>query len=459
MSAASATAATPRPGLFGSGLWVLLNAGHTNVLRLVSNLLLTRWLAPDMFGLMAVASTVGIITAMLSDVGLRQNIIRSPRGDDPVFLDTVWTLQVLRGVGMWLAACVVAMGLAGAQALGLVPADSAYAHPLLPAIIMAGTVGSVIGGFQSTRVPWAVRTMQLRSVVQIDIASSLFGTGCMLLCAYFTRSIWSLPVSGVATVSMSVFLSWRFLPGHRNGFAWDKASLADIVSFGKWLFVSSAVTVFAMQGDRLMLAGLGDAHFLGMYSVAMALAAVPDLMLHQLCDSVLLPRFSRVANERPGDIRRAYLRLRKSFDPLVLVLSGVLFAAGPMLVGLLYDERYGPAGDMLSLLALGLISSRFYSAQQVYLALGRPQYLAALNLARVVSLFVIVPAAFAAWGLHGALVAIALRELATIPLVFFFNHRHQLNHFLLELGLLVFWPLGYGIGWLCLQAAHRLFIA
>jgi hypothetical protein len=34
---------------------------------------------------------------MFSDFGLNASIIRSSRGDDPVFLQTAWTVQILRG--------------------------------------------------------------------------------------------------------------------------------------------------------------------------------------------------------------------------------------------------------------------------------------------------------------------------------------------------------------------------
>ncbi len=50
-----------------------------------------------MLGIMA-AATVSMVLHILSDVGLRQNIIQSPNDDDAVFLNTVWTVQIVRGV-------------------------------------------------------------------------------------------------------------------------------------------------------------------------------------------------------------------------------------------------------------------------------------------------------------------------------------------------------------------------
>ena len=57
--------------MIGATQWVVLASGLGHVLRLVSNLVLTRLLVPEMFGLMSIATTVGVIVRMLSDVGLQ----------------------------------------------------------------------------------------------------------------------------------------------------------------------------------------------------------------------------------------------------------------------------------------------------------------------------------------------------------------------------------------------------
>ncbi len=66
-------------------------------IRLGGNLIMARLLMPEMFGIMVIATTVSVVLHLLSDVGFRQNIIQSPRGNDPAFLNTVWTAQIIRG--------------------------------------------------------------------------------------------------------------------------------------------------------------------------------------------------------------------------------------------------------------------------------------------------------------------------------------------------------------------------
>ena len=64
--------------LWASG-WAISNNAVRQVLRLASNLVLSRLLFPSAFGTMAIVSSVLAGLEMLSDVGVGPSIIRNPR--------------------------------------------------------------------------------------------------------------------------------------------------------------------------------------------------------------------------------------------------------------------------------------------------------------------------------------------------------------------------------------------
>ncbi len=103
---------TRRSGLFkralGGGMFVAGSYVFAQFARLLSNLVLTRLLYPEAFGVMALVMVVLVGLQMFSDVGIGPAISRSPRGDDPDFLNTAWTLNVFRGAFLWLLTCVLA---------------------------------------------------------------------------------------------------------------------------------------------------------------------------------------------------------------------------------------------------------------------------------------------------------------------------------------------------------------
>ncbi|WP_369385449.1 oligosaccharide flippase family protein [Limimaricola cinnabarinus] len=110
--------------------------GMSQVLRLGSNLLLTRLLFPEAFGVMAIVMVVMMGLNMFSDVGITPAIMQSRRGDDPAFLDTAWTIQICRGFGLWL----VALALAG-------PAAVWYDEPMLTQYLSVAAFSLVLNGF------------------------------------------------------------------------------------------------------------------------------------------------------------------------------------------------------------------------------------------------------------------------------------------------------------------------
>lgn len=434
--------------------WVVVGSATLHILRLGSNLIITRLLAPEMFGLMAIATTVGVIMGMLSDIGLRPAVIRSVRGGDPVFLDTIWVLQVMRGFLLWGGSIVVSLVLYFAGKAGWLPPGSTYGNAALPALIVATGFASVIIGLASTLSMSAARNFDTKLIFQLDIVSTLVGAVVMVSLAWLSHSIWSLVIGTYASTICGVLLSHWFMPGPRHRFRLDPKSRAEIFSFGKWLALSSAITVFAMNGDRLMLGAFASADALGMYSIALALVGALNIILGQLFDKVLLPGFCEVARADESRVPDAYFRLRWRIDPIILVVSGALVGSSHILVKVLYDARYAEVANVLQVLALGMIVERYALVQQVYIAIDKPRYLVPINLVRLISTYTMVPIGYWLGGFSGAVVAIATRDLPVLPLIVWFNARHGLNKLKMELSLLVFWPLGFAIAFIVQSCAR-----
>ena len=99
-------------GLFAramrSSAWTIFGFVASQGIRFGSNLILTRLLFPEAFGMMALVTVAMVGLGNFSDIGTGPAIAYNRRGDDPDFLDTAWTLHVIRGVLLWLATCALA---------------------------------------------------------------------------------------------------------------------------------------------------------------------------------------------------------------------------------------------------------------------------------------------------------------------------------------------------------------
>lgn len=407
---------------------------------------MARLLVPEMFGVMVIATTVAVVLALLSDMGLRQNIIQSKRGDDPAFLNTAWTVQILRGFILFALSLLVAGFAWFAQAINLSPAGSTYAAPELPLVLAVTGFSAIINGFQSTKLALAFRSFQQNKVVLIELAAQIIGLLVMLGIGYFTGSIWSLVAAGLVAALISTMLGHLWLQGPNNRLQWDGPALKELIAFGRWVLLSSAVGVLAAHGDRIWFGGSMSAAELGIYSIAVLILGAIETGVRKLAAAAALPAFSEVA--RSGDavrLRALYYRFRLLIDLALLFACGLLLTLSPLIIGWLYDARYAGAGSMLAILSLSFFTLRFILAHQVWLALGLTKYLAVDNLIRLVSLWTLLPLMLALGGTTYAIWGVALYGLPTVFFILYINRRLGLLDIKRELVVL---PI-LGVGALC----------
>ena len=435
-----------RKRAISAGAWNLGALVTSQAFRLGGNLIMARLLMPEMFGIMMIAITVSLVLHMLSDVGLRQNIIQSPRGEDPVFLNTIWTVQIVRGFILFASTLLLAALAWYAQTINLWSPNSTYAAPELPLVLAVTGFSAIIVGFQSTKIDLAVRAFQQKKVVLTEFGSQVVGLVVMLAIGYFTRSIWSLVIAGLVQSMVNTLLGHFWFDGPSNRLQWERSALDELVGFGRWILLSSAVGVLALYGDRVWFGGSMTPAELGVYSIAVLILGAVQLALQKIVGAVALPAFSEAT--RTNDTVRLhalYYRLKLMLDLACLFLCGLFLTGSPLLISILYDERYAEAGNMMAILSLSFFTMRYLLANQVWIALGLTKYQAIDNIIRVVSLWVLLPLLLAIGGVKYAIWGAALYTFPTLILVFYVNCR--LGLFSLKRELVVLPMLAVGALW------------
>lgn len=216
--------------------WIILGFGTGQVLRLASNLALTRLLFPEAFGLMALVTVIVIGLSLFSDMGVSNAIAQNPRGDDPDFLDTAWTVQICRGGLLWVLTGVLAL-----------PAAAFYnANELAYCLPIAG-FSLALQGFTPTRVETAYRHLMVGRVTAITLAAQVFGIASMVTLAILTQSVIALAIGSVLQEAARLALAYLALPGRKNRFRWEPAATKELIGMGKWIFLSTACFFLTTQ--------------------------------------------------------------------------------------------------------------------------------------------------------------------------------------------------------------------
>ena len=408
-----------------AGSWVLIGHVVTQVVRLGSNVLLARLLSPDVFGLMSVVYILMIGMALFSDIGIARSVVQSRRGNDPELLDTAWAIQIIRGLGLGVASLVIAGGFWVATQWGLTSARTVYGDPRLPWIVAAFSVVAILQGFESIRNGVAKRDMQMKMLTKITIASQLVAAVAMIVIAFVFHTIWALVAGAIVTGAVRCWLGHVALAGHREKFRIVKSAAVELLSNGKWIFLSSILGFAAVNGDRLMLGGMIDKHSFGLYTVAFMLVNMLQVVASTLCNSVAYPAIAEVHRERPRDLARTLQKFQWLYDGLVVFLAAALMTAGPAIIHVLYDARYQGAGWIMVVLAAGALGTRYQLIEQAYQAVGRPELMTLANMIRLVALVLGIFIGDRFWGVAGAVDGIALSQFAAWPLAWYFKAKHR----------------------------------
>lgn len=385
-----------------AGIWSLAELGLGNILRLASNLILTRLLVPEAFGLMAMVTTVQIGVSMMSDLGIRQSVIRAHNAEDPEFLRTAWTVQIIRGTA--IAAVVVLAG-CGLLILGplLATPGTVYSDPVLPWLVMVSALGVFTESLRSTNALVANRRLELGRLTLLHLSGQAFGTLLMVLLALQTASVWSLLAGGLAGTLLKTGLSHVVFGGPAMRPAWDQEIRRELWQFGRWLIGSSALSFVARHADRLILGALLPTSTLGLYMIGLLWVQAYSMAVIKLTSQIGLAALSEARREKSGLLPRL---LRKSLRILDMIcLTGFLFFVllGPDFVGLLYSENYHAAGEFMPLLAVLILVQRFVIFSELLVAEGRSFDLLTSNAASAVAVCIAVPLGFSMLGTNGAI--------------------------------------------------------
>jgi len=390
--------------------------GSSQAIRLGSNLILTHILFPEVFGLMALIQVVLQALMMMSDIGISTSVIRDRRGDDRDYLNTAWTLQIIRGFLIWACCCALAY-----------PAALIYEAPELFSLIPVITFAAVFQGFTSPVILSLKRHIKLNSLFFWQVTTQLLTTIITIAAAWHFRSIWAIALGGLAGAGLTCILSYGFTSQHKIGLSLDTSVVNNIFGFGKWIFVSSFVTFLINKGDVLVLGIFLSKADLGVFAIASIWSQIVFELMQKINQQVMTPLYAMIYRERGSDvisqIRKTRIRLLAFSLPIIWA---VIYLA-QLLIDTFYDERYVNAGWMIQVLGVGTIARMVTgSAANALLAFGDSYGYMVFQVSAGILLVACMLIGGAYFGTIGLIVGVSVSKFVSYPLLAIHLRKHKI---------------------------------
>ncbi len=396
----------------------MVGYGVNQFLRLGGNLILTRLLFPEAFGLMGIYAAIVYGVHMITDVGIGTSIVQKERGDDQNFLNTAWTVQILRGIVVWAVLCALAF-----------PVANLYGEPVLAAMLPVVGLCAIIGGFNSTKMYSVQRNLDAKRITLIEIGVNGLGLIFTAYLAWLMHSVWALVWGNVIGSCLSLIASHYVLQGTKNKFAWDLDALTHLKGMGRWIMLGSSLTFLSVEGARLMIGAMLNMQQVALYTLASTLNLMFSKAMEQVTGRVFFPTYSEVHRTAPKNLNKILYKVRLTIILPSWGLAVLFVFFGTQIMGLLYDVRYHGSGSMLEFLAAGsMVGCLWTSYSGSLLAMGKAATNTSLTAILVILQISAIFVGFHYRGVEGIVIGVAAVNWIMYPVYAYVMSRIGLWH-------------------------------
>ena len=361
--------------------WSAVRNWGSRAVNFVVFLVLAWLLAPENFGLVALASVYIALIEVFVDQGFADALIQR-EGLTPAHLDTAfWTslaLALLFVAGTALSAGPVAR-LVGRfdQALAYGAESTASLEALGP-VIRWLSLAFVLTALIGVQEALFERNLDYRVLAVRSIVAMVVGGSVGVIMAFMGYGVWSLVGYQLSERAAAAVVLWA-ASDWRPRLRWHTARFRELFSFGINIVGANLLGFLNRRSDNLFIGVVLGPTALGYYVVAYRLFNVATQLITSTVSSVAFATFSRLQGDRP--------RMRQGFYTATGTVSLVafpLFIGGaimaPELIAVLFQPKWLPSAPVFQVLAfVGLLHAVFYFNDAVMRAMGRPGWILALS--------------------------------------------------------------------------------
>lgn len=387
--------------------WLVLFRLTERGIGFVSTLILARLLVPADFGLVAMGTSIlaalELLGAFSFDIALIQNQNAERR-----HYDTAWTFTVLFGLFNAAGMCLLAA-----------PAAGFFNEPRVEGLMYALALCTLIQGFDNVGIVAFQKDLEFHKEFWFGLTKKLVGFVVTITAALLLHSYWALVIGMLALRLSSLALSYGLHPYRPRP---SLAAAAELFHFSKWLLLNNVLIFLNNRGTDFVIGKLSGARSLGLYSMAYELANLPTTELVYPISRAVFPGYSRLAGDL-AQLRAAFLQVIALVALLTIPAGALIGLVAEPLVQLLLGPKWAGVVPLIHVLAVfGIVRSVHGPTGSIYLALGKPRRVAALQCVQlsiaVGLMFVLVPrlgSLGAAWSiLAGASAAMALNYVMVV---------------------------------------------
>lgn len=326
-------------GHLGRGAaWMVAMRWAVRLVGVVSTVILARLLAPEDFGVMAVAMLVVAFIEVLAESGQHGAVIRHA-DDSPDLYNAAWTLSVLQGVA-----------LAGLILLAAPATIVLFDAPQAQAVVAFLALRPLLLGFVNIGVVAYMKALDFRREFQFRVLEKAVTFVVTITLAFTLRNHWALAIGVVTGAAVQVALSYWLHPFRPR---FSTARIRELLSYSLHVLMQSVLWFGWRRSDEFVVASVAGTGAMGNYVVAGNLATAPIEELVLPAARALHPVYARLRDNLQA-LRETYLLVFASVVTVALPAAVGIALVADDLVPVLLGPQWLEAVDIIRWLALAV---------------------------------------------------------------------------------------------------------
>jgi PST family polysaccharide transporter len=341
--------------------WLGLSGAVIRITRLITTVVLARFLTSHDYGLAAIVLTINDIVRVFTRNGIGTRLIQAKGENIAVLAQSAYWLNWVIAIALFILQCLAAFPLA------LFYRDRAL---ILPICAMA--IGLLLiphGLVQSALIQ---RENRLKAIAVVEMIQFSTDNILSLIFAFAGFGMWAiiLPKLLVPPIWVYVMLknhSWR------PKWQFTTAGWGDLLRFGRNVLGVELLNNLRGNLDYLIVGRFLSIEALGIYYFAFNAGLGISMGIITSIKSALLPHLCD-ARTNLVNFKQRYFSSLKTISSIVIPLVLLQSSFAPIYVPIVFGEKWIPAIPILILVCLSAIPRPFAdSASQLLIAVDKPQ--------------------------------------------------------------------------------------
>jgi len=393
-----------------ASIWMVFLRVGNRLLGLVRIVVLARLLAPHDFGLFGIALIVLSFLNTFSQPGTGEALVQK-KDDIKSYLDTAWTIKVIRGIAM---SCILFFSAPFVARF--------FNEPNATNLIYVLGVSLIFAGLGNQGIIYFAKDLEFNKQFIYETSSTLADLGVSVILAFTLRNAFALAYGYLAGIIVMFVVSYIIHP-YRPKFKLDLNQSKELFGYGKWIWIENMAFFLLTQGVATFIGKLLGAIALGVYQMAYRITSTATSEAAIIFSRVTFPFYSKL-QDKLIKLREAYVKVLKINSFIITPISFVIISFSSHIVNVVLGDKWIATIPIIKILALyGLLESLSSANYSLFKSIGRPDISTKTRMAKFLILCILTYPLSIKWGIAGASYSLLISNLIIGPIEFFIVSR------------------------------------